>query len=230
VLENLKIYLCYILIFTASTGLYAEPINPNKQELWDAMSTEVSHWIDGAGYPIDKEIKETVIALNLMGIETIASCEGHLDHGSLYPWIELQIYLPETKKMMHELSEVQEQMDNEETLLKIKFPNLTYNDFYHLPEAQNLKHLRNKHNLIAESIEQNQIKCLEPLNQLLNQFYENRKSSYDSTLIIARNSSACLHSIGVDRQQIRSQREQIFNLKKYQEEMKAFTDFLKQKL
>lgn len=197
--------------------------------MWEIMSAEVDQWIDGAGFPIDKEIKDTVIVLNLMGIETTASCEGHFDHGVLYPWVELQIYPPEAKKMMQELSEVQEQIDNEEILLKTKFPNVAYNDFYNLPEAHKLNHLRKKHSSIAESIEQIQIKCLEPLNHLLNQFYEIRKTSYDSTLIVSHSSPVFLRSIGADRQQIRPIDEQKSNLKKYREEMKAFTAFLKQK-
>src|SRR5947208_415256 len=99
-----------IFISFLSIGLYAEQINPTKQEMWDTMSAEVNHWIDGAGYPIDKEIKDTVIALNLMGIETIASCGGHLDHGLSYPWVDIQIYPSEVKKMMQEFSDIHEQI------------------------------------------------------------------------------------------------------------------------
>lgn len=95
-----------LLISSLSIDLCAGQINPTKQEMWDIMSTEVDHWIDGAGYPIDKEIKGVVIALNLMGIETTASCGGHLDHGLSYPWIDIQIYPPEVKKLMQKLSDI----------------------------------------------------------------------------------------------------------------------------
>ena len=218
-----------ILISLLSMGLSAEQINPTKQEMWDTMSSEVNHWVDGVGYPIDTEIKDTVIALNLMGIETEASCEGHLDRGLSYPWIDIQIYPPEVKKMMLELSDIQEQLSKEEILLKTKFPHLSYNDFYDIPEGENLKNLNKKHRVIAESMTQMQIKCLEPLNQLLNQFYENRVTSYDNTLVIQNDSFARLRSIGADRQQIRSPEQQLRNLNEYREEMNAFTIFIKQK-
>lgn len=224
-----KFVLFSILIFLLSIGLHAEKINPT-QEMWDSMEAEIDHWIDGAGYPIDQEIKETVIALNLMGIETISSCGGHLDHGLPYPWIEIQTYPPQIRKMMQELSEIQEQLNTEEILLKTRFPHLSYNDIYDIPEAENLPKLHKTHSLIAESIKQMQIKCLEPLNQLLTNFYENRKTAYNNVLIIPNNSSAFLRSVGADRQHIRSSEEQSYNLNKFREEMKAFAVFLKQKL
>lgn len=218
-----------LLISLLSIGFCGAQINPTKQEIWNAMSAEVDHWIDGAGYPIDKEIKETVIALNLMGIETTASCGGHLDHGLSFPWIDIQIYPPEVETMMQELSDIQEQVRNEEISLKIKFPTLSDNDFYNIPEGETLKNLIKKHRFIAESMAQIQIKCLEPLNQLLNQFYENRTASYDNILIIPEDSVARLRSIGTDRQQIRLPEQRLHKLNEYREEMKAFTIFLRQK-
>lgn len=111
----------------------------------------------------------------------------------------------------------------------MKFPNLSYNDFYNIPEGENLKKLNKTRWFIEESITQIQIKCLEPLNQLLNQFYEKRTTSYDKTLIITKDSFARLRSIGTDRQEIRSPEQRLRNFNEYREEMKAFTIFLKQK-
>jgi hypothetical protein len=117
-------------------------------------------------------------------IETIASCEGHLDHGLPYPWIDIQIRPSEVEKLEQERSDIQKQISDEERLLETKFPNLSYNTFYDIPEGENLKNLNEKRWFIIDSITQIQLKCLEPLNQLLNQFYENHKTSYDNTLII----------------------------------------------
>ncbi len=218
-----------IFISILHIDLYAEQINPTKQEMWDNMSIEVEGWIDGIGCSIDPEIKDTVIALNLMGIETRASCEGHLDHGLSYPWIDIQIDSSELKKITDVFSDIKEQISTEEILLKTKFPNLSYNDFFYIPEGENLKNLYRKYRLITDSITQIEIKCAEPLNQLLNQFYENRMTSYDKTLIIPRDSLVRLRSIGADRQEIRSAEQQLHYLNEYREEMKAFTLFLKHK-
>lgn len=218
-----------LLISIFPIVMYAEQVNPTKQEMWEAMSVEVGYWVDGVGYPIDKEIKDTVIALNLMGIETVASCGGHLDKDLSYPWVDIQVYPSEINKLIQEGIDIQEEIKIEEVSLKLKYPNLPYNDFYYISEGENLKNLRKKHWLIAVSMEEIQMKCLEPINQLLNQFYENRTTSYDKTLIIAKSSLARLRSIGIDRQYVRSSDQRLQSLKEYQEEMKDFTIFLKQK-
>ncbi len=48
---------------------------------WEAMAAEVARLVDGLGVPVDEGIRDTVIALRLLGIETVSSCEGHLDYG-----------------------------------------------------------------------------------------------------------------------------------------------------
>ncbi|MDQ3065197.1 MAG: hypothetical protein M3Q36_02915 [bacterium] len=42
---------------------------------------------------IDEKIKEAVIAIRMVGVQTEGSCEGHRDWGHPYPWIS--IYAPE---------------------------------------------------------------------------------------------------------------------------------------
>ena len=61
-----------------------------KQKKWDEMSNRINRTIDGIGKYVDTNIKEPVIALNLLGIYTAASCEGHLDHGTFAPYIDVQ--------------------------------------------------------------------------------------------------------------------------------------------
>lgn len=51
---------------------------------------------DKPGQTIDQGILQTVIALNANNIPTLASCEGHLDHGEPFPWVD--IGNPEDKK------------------------------------------------------------------------------------------------------------------------------------
>jgi glutathione synthase/RimK-type ligase-like ATP-grasp enzyme len=65
----------------------------NKNALWEAKESEINSLVDALGAHIDPGIKEAVIALNLLGINTIASCEGHMDeengHGTDFPWIDV---------------------------------------------------------------------------------------------------------------------------------------------
>jgi len=53
---------------------------------------EVEEMSDKLGEPVDPKIKELVIGLRALGIETIHSCQGHSGegHGLPYPWIDLQ--------------------------------------------------------------------------------------------------------------------------------------------
>ena len=39
---------------------------------------------------IEDGIKETVVGLNVFGIETVNSCEGHFNHGRIAPWVSIE--------------------------------------------------------------------------------------------------------------------------------------------
>ncbi len=56
---------------------------------WTETSEKFSHVTDKLGEPIDKGIFDTVVALNILGFVTRQSCEGHLDHGLPYPWVDV---------------------------------------------------------------------------------------------------------------------------------------------
>lgn len=54
------------------------------------IEKEVDNLTDTTGEPLDHNIKYAVIAFRYAGFNTTASCEGHLDHGFPYPWIEMR--------------------------------------------------------------------------------------------------------------------------------------------
>lgn len=62
----------------------------DKQK-WEELSEKFSHVTDKIGMPIDGGIFETVVALNVLDIPTSMSCEGHLDHGLPYPWVDIEM-------------------------------------------------------------------------------------------------------------------------------------------
>jgi len=61
-------------------------IQPSEQR-YQEMCEQVSTFTDKLGAPIDPGIFETVVMLNLLGLHTFQSCEGHLDHGCPYSWV-----------------------------------------------------------------------------------------------------------------------------------------------
>lgn len=54
------------------------------------IEKEVDNLTDEVDEPVDANIKHAVIAMRYAGFRTTASCEGHLDHGFPYPWIDTQ--------------------------------------------------------------------------------------------------------------------------------------------
>jgi hypothetical protein len=66
-----------------------------EKQKWDELAKKFSRFTDRIGMPIDEGIFETVVALNALDIPTSMSCEGHLDHGLPYPWIDVNTFICE---------------------------------------------------------------------------------------------------------------------------------------
>jgi hypothetical protein len=58
-----------------------------KEQYLEQIFDQVARTVDRQGRPIDLGIMGVVLYLNVHGIRTIFSCEGHLDHGEPYPWV-----------------------------------------------------------------------------------------------------------------------------------------------
>lgn len=69
----------------------------DRQEQLDATLAEYDGVVDGLGLGLDPGIKRTVVLMNLLGMSTSGSCEGHPDqeHGLDYPWIDISAPEPE---------------------------------------------------------------------------------------------------------------------------------------
>jgi hypothetical protein len=67
---------------------------------WNETVEKFTRVVDGLGKEIDAGILETVVALNMHGIATRASCEGHLNWGVPHPWIEIEAELAQ-KYQLH---------------------------------------------------------------------------------------------------------------------------------
>lgn len=57
------------------------------QQKWENACKEIENITDSLGHHIDKNIKETVVSLNVLNINTAGSCEGHIDSGMSAPWV-----------------------------------------------------------------------------------------------------------------------------------------------
>lgn len=64
------------------------------------ISEEVDKMTDGLGLPVDSSIKPSVIALHLWEFPTSASCQGHTDRGTQYPWVDIDCEFWNTKEFL----------------------------------------------------------------------------------------------------------------------------------
>jgi hypothetical protein len=67
----------------------AEQEKSEKELAWEKKQKEIDEITDIVGHKIDEGIKETVIAFEMNGLPTHNSCEGHIDHGFPYPFVEV---------------------------------------------------------------------------------------------------------------------------------------------
>lgn len=82
-------------------------------EQWNETFARFSRTTDRLDKPIDPGIPEIVVAPNMLSIPTAQFCEGHLDHGLAYSWINLallallkQDHLPEIRALQMKLQDL----------------------------------------------------------------------------------------------------------------------------
>lgn len=61
-----------------------------KEKFWDETAARIGKTIDKLGMRVDSGIKDMAVALNVCGIHTTASCEGHLDRDEAGPWVDVE--------------------------------------------------------------------------------------------------------------------------------------------
>lgn len=197
-----------------------------KEKHWTHLKSKADRIVDGLGKKIDPGIKESVIALWALGFKTSSSCQGHLDHGRLAPWIDIGEKIP--KRSLKNAS------IKEKILLQTKrflmIVSLLLLDKFYKGLAIDL-FVPRKNRKKTRALEKRNLKEQMRLMKLLDEFNKDRKISDDVRLILEPMGryGACLISRGARFQPIRSKNEQEEKLKQYKKEMIAFTDFLKKK-
>ncbi len=73
-----------------------------KNKIWENARLFVEKASDKLGTGIDENIKDLTITMRAFGFNTSQSCEGHIDHGYPYPWIEIRNEDPD-KSLLEEL-------------------------------------------------------------------------------------------------------------------------------
>ncbi len=169
-----------------------------KEEIWQRKAAEVDLITDRLGLEIDKGIKDTVIALQVFGINTTSSHEGKMERYPI-PYIDVQA------------ADIEE-LDNRLDALK--------------PEQEaEAEEISNE--ILRRNLEERR-----KLIPLFEEFYKDRKVPYEICLNISPKARGWsrVQSQGADFQKIETDEEvKRQRLQQFQEEMKAFTEFLRSK-
>ena len=212
-----------VTLFCISSFLFCELpsyFSEAQAKRWEEMEAAVDLIRDGCGMPIDTKIKEIVIALNLLGVETSQSCEGHLNWGFPFPWVEI---LPRSQidELICQRDEVLEEMDEIET------------EIFQLYSTDSLSDLEVLYDKLAKKSQDNfrllaliEQRCFEQENRLwdfLEEFYGKRDSFKEGTLIVQEGR---LFPLGGHWQNRYSEEQREENLQSYQKEIELFKDFL----
>src|SRR5690606_5354307 len=113
---------------------------------------------------------ETVAALNLLGINTSASCEGHLDWGLAGPWIDTQSSI--------DTSDLQDQQFKKFDIAEAADKNNTPKD--------EVDALFQEAHALTKAIRRPHLEEAEKLMNLLSEFYQNRQVPFDVQLSLVR--------------------------------------------
>jgi hypothetical protein len=216
-----------------ATSRYGKINLHNKKISWlNKLRKKVDKIKDALGMPVDEGIKEAVIMFNAVGLYTSGSCEGHLDHGLPAPWIDVgapnepkvryvkekEIYRKVARKYNLKVEEVRRGYNMDAWWEAIKEAEKS-------GETKEYKRWRKENK-----------KLLKKAKKFLKEFYKNRKVDPDVKLKIDifGNGSFRIHNGGkyyklVNDLSRKQKREVKKMLKKFREEINAFTEFLKNK-
>jgi hypothetical protein len=197
-------------------------IERQKEQQRQAVKSEFSYVTDSLGLAIDPGILDTVVALNVLGVNTFQSCEGHSDLGTGAPYIDIEAKRTPELEML----ENQATTDFQEAAAALKGISLTQE----IPDQIQQLYAQ-AHQLKAEASKPHLQERQKAMNYL-DEFYKDRQVPYDRRLIIVplfEFGESRIESQGADLQRIAPQDVKERKLQEYQGEMREFTLFLKEK-
>jgi len=203
-----------------------------KQQIWETKLKELSSVVDNEGTPIDKDILETVAALNLNGFPTIKSCAGHTQmHPLAFPFIlgwadgRPENRFDNDKKIRQTIARKHRGFPAE-----IEFNPLATKEYFKIVEKRGLKETKeyqewDKKNIIIQKT----------IRSFLRQFYSKRNVSKDMRIYLPKTKGVYLVMVGNPKIKKRMEKKDLIpseklkiekNITDAQKEIKLFTEFL----
>jgi hypothetical protein len=179
---------------------------------WQETAHDIAHITDPVGNPMDPGIIDMVVALNLLGVTTTGSCEGHLNHGLPAPWVDF--HTPGTWAIRRQVNEITARLQHAE---EQEMPRNVRDD------------LMNEYFQLAAEAEKACFYGPWLIEQALIAFYQQRHVAHDQQIFIHSDSfgNSRLQNHGIDYQALQTPEQRAANLASYQHEIQAFATFLK---
>jgi len=195
----------------------------SRLQSWNEALEQWRHVTDRLGCSIDKGILETVVALNLLSIQTTSSCAGHATASYSYPWIHIGV--------RNEQYEEQELRWNElNALFMQNCEQMTPDGLLPLKIGEKAGRYLHERDALGDALRKANHVILRELVSYLDTFYRVHQSSYDRHLTLSEVGlfgEMTLSSLGADLMDTLPQKQRRAKLAEYQEEMRLFTAFLK---
>jgi hypothetical protein len=197
--------------------------NQAKQRKWDTFLKKIDITTDNLGMPIDENIKQAIVAMNLLGLRTAGSCQGHVDEYILFPYIYCEVK-----------GEPKLKYDGERSIrikiikkYNIKNWNIVYtndeiwNDYW--TQVKSLEN-SNKYKKWAKKNES----LGKKISLLINKFNKKRNPTNNNKLQVIRMYPGYrIVALDVKKENLFSKKEKIKLIKLSQKEFADFTIFLK---
>ncbi len=208
-----------------------------KQKIWDKKKKDLEKAKDYFGEKIDENIKSAVTAFNLNDLPTSQSCEGHLEKGLPFPWLDVraphkpkqrfenekQIFQNVARKYGFSYEEVKRSISSEGEI--VEAINQAHN------EAKE-KASKNQEKEEYKEWRQENKKLEHKIRSLINEFYQNREAPNDVKIkigIIGPGNVVRVYSGPKTQEKDSDQKNLKEKLKRRRKEIKAFSQFLKEK-
>lgn len=210
----------------------------SREDRWRAVSLKIEKTADALGHGIDKNIKDLVIALNVHGVNTTQSCEGHAEKENYSaPWVQMEAP-NEPDERFNSQNETFEKVAKEHNLPVEEVKRMTPEDAYW--EAMNECSKNGETEKYIKWKEEGR-KLMEVVKEILGDFYKNRKAQDSIKIKIENNIDKVgegnfrLYNGGKDYQIIekdldgKEKEELEKRIERYQIEMDHFKEFLRDK-
>ena len=159
---------------------YTELTKPERAARWRHYETAINRVVDAEGEPVDPGIKDALVALNALEINTTNSCEGHVDKGCGVPWIRIESPRDPDEHFQDEIATCQAMANK----FGVSLDDVRRGACAEAKDAAAEIYLKNDETVAFHNWKQSNRELRQRVVTLLDSFYSNRETSTDSRITI----------------------------------------------